>query len=88
MRTGALATSHAMKRLYKRAANIPSHDMPKCAGCQFGKQTSRTVPGRQTRIVEERAGVLSEDKLQPGQQIFIDHFQCLTRGQKFKGQGI
>ena len=40
------------------------------------------------RIVEEQAGVLSAEKLQPGQQIFIDHFQCSTRGQKFKGEGI
>ena len=62
--------------------------MPKCTGCQFDKQTSRAVPGQRTCIVEERAGILLAEKLQPGQLIFIDHFQCSTRGPKFKGQGI
>ena len=46
MQTRALATSHAMKQLHKHTANIPLHDMPKCAGFQFGKQTSQAVPGR------------------------------------------
>ena len=44
--------------------------------------------GKQTGIVKEQSGVLSVEKLQPGQLIFIDHFQCSTQGQKFKGQGI
>ena len=37
LRTGALATTKAMKQLHTRAANVPHHDTPKCAACQFGK---------------------------------------------------
>ena len=88
MQTGALTTSQAMKQLHKPMANIPLHDIPKCVGSQFGKQTNRPVPGRGTRSVGEQAGILSAEKLQPGQRIFIDHFQCSTLRQKFKGQGI
>ena len=41
---GALATSHAMQPLHNQAVNVPSHDMPKCAACQFGKQTIVQCP--------------------------------------------
>ena len=85
---GVLATSHAMQLLHKQAANIPSHDLPKCAACQFGKQTNLSVPEKQTWVTEEGSGILSAKKTQPGQQIFNDHFECSTRGSEFKGWGI
>ena len=87
LHTGALATSHAMQQLQKCTTIIPSHDMSKCAACQFGKQTNQTVPGKKTCIIEECAGILSAKKRQPGQRVFIDHFECSTRGRTFKGQG-
>ena len=78
LRTGALAKTHAMQRLHKRAANVPPHDLPKCAACQFGKQTYRSVPGKRTRVIKEREGILSAEKLQPGERVFVDHFNCST----------
>ena len=83
-----LATSHAMQRLHKCGANIPSHDMPKCSMCKFGKQMNRLVPRKQTRIISEQSGILSDRKLQPGKRDFINHLECSTRGRKFKIHGI
>ena len=77
-----------MRRLHKQAANIRHHCLPKCASCVFGKQTNRAKPGKRTSVVREREGILSADKLHPGQRVFVDHFVCSTRGRKFEGQGI
>ena len=52
-----------MQQLHKRTATIPSHDLPKRAACKFRKQTNQTVPGKQTRVIEEHAGILSAEKL-------------------------
>ena len=88
LRTGALATTKAMKQLHTRAANVPHHDTPKCAACQFGKQTRRSTPGRVSSAIKDREGVLSAEALQPGQRAFADHFVCSTGGRKWSGQGI
>ena len=32
--------------------------------------------------------MLSAGALQPGKQVFVNHFACSTRGQKWSGQGI
>jgi hypothetical protein len=88
MRTGVLASSESMRRLHTAASKVPAHDMPRCAACQFGRQTNRSVPGRSSAIVKDRSGILSADQLQPGQRIFIDHFMSTTRGRKIKGYGI
>ena len=45
LRMGALATTHAMRRLHACAANLRFGDLPKCASCLFGKQTNRAKPG-------------------------------------------
>ena len=87
LRTGALATTNAMKRLHKRAANVPHHDTPKCAACQFGKQTRRSSPGKITTAIKDCKGVLSSKALQPGERVFVDHFVCSTRGRKWSRQG-
>ena len=78
LQTGALATTHAIRRLHKRAANLKHADRPKCASCLFGKQTSQAKPGKRTTVVQERDGILSADKLHPGQRVFVDHFMCST----------
>jgi len=88
LRTGALATTNAMKRLHKRAANVPHNDTPRCAACQFGKQTRKPAPGKRTTAIKDREGVLSAEALQPGERVFVDHFVCSTRGRKYSGQGI
>ena len=54
----------------------------------FGKQARKRVPGKVSKVVKDREGILSEDKLHPGQQIFLNHFICSTRGRKIKGYGI
>ena len=56
--------------------------------CQFGKQTSQLVPGKRSMIVQGRSGTLLAEKLQPGQCLFIHHFQRPTKERNFKGQGI
>ena len=89
LRTGALSSSDKQKRLHTRASNIPSHDLPKCGSCMFGKQTRKRVPGKVvSRVVKDREGILAADKLHPGQLVFLDHFICSTRGRQIKGYGI
>ena len=88
MRTGVLASSESQRRLHTAASRIPHHDLPRCAACQFGRQTNRAVPGKTSRIVKDRSGILSADQLQPGQRVFIDHFVCTTRGRQLRGHGI
>ena len=88
MRTGVLASSETMRRLHTAASRLPNHDLPRCAACQFGRQTNRAVPGKTSHIVKDRSGILSADQLQPGQRVFIDHFVCTTRGRQIRGHGI
>lgn len=76
-----------MKRSHKRAANVSFEDMPKCAACQFGKQTNQSKPGSVRASTREREGVLSADKPPPGERVFVDHFACATKGRIFSGKG-
>jgi len=76
-----------MRRLHERAANINAAEMPKCAACQFGKQTNCVTPGLIGKALEGRQGVLSADKSLPGERVFVDHFQCAARGRTLVGDG-
>ena len=80
LRSGVLSWSASKRSLHLQAAKL-THP-PKCAACQFGKQTTRPVKGRPTEgtAVVDRAPVLKEDKLFPGQMISVDHFVCTTKG--------
>lgn len=52
--------------------------VPKCAACQFGKQTRR--PDGTTHVQKKNAGALKRDVLQPGQLTFLDHSESAERG--------
>ena len=56
MRNGVLSHSKRTRRLHTSACKI--HQRPRCAGCQFGKQTCRAKPGRTSSIIKDRSGVL------------------------------
>ena len=88
MRNESLASSQAMRSLHTRAAKLAVKDLPKCAACEFRRQTNRSKPGKVTQSVREREGILSADKTHPGDRVFIDHFVCSTRGRLFHGRGI
>jgi transposase InsO family protein len=88
LKQGVLAKSQQMRQLHSRIKNIPSHNLPKCAACQFGRQTNRAVPGKTTTVNRARKGITSADKLHPGDLVFIDHFTCSTRGRKNEGAGL
>jgi hypothetical protein len=85
MRSGTLAHSEATRRLHTAACKIT--ELPKCAACQFGKQKRRPTPGKTSSIVRDRAGVLSQDHLSPGQRVSVDHFVCSTKGRLFGSRG-
>jgi hypothetical protein len=85
MRSGTLAHSEATRRLHTAACKIT--ELPKCAACQFGKQKRRPTPGKTSSIVRDRAGVLSQDHLSPGQRVSVDHFVCSTKGRLFSSKG-
>ena len=85
MRTGVLSHTAETRQLHTAAAKIVTP--PKCAACQYGKQTVRPSPGKTSSVVQDRQGALSQGDLLPGQQISVDHFICSTRGRLFTGQG-
>jgi hypothetical protein len=85
MRSGSLATSTAQRHLHTACCRI-TH-LPKCAACQYGKQSCRPTPGKRTTIIRDREGVLRDGDLLPGQTVSADHFICSTKGRLFKSRG-
>ena len=45
------------------------------------------VPGAIRKAIEKQKGVMSAEKLLPGEQVCVDHFQCAARGRLFTGDG-
>jgi hypothetical protein len=85
MRSGTLAHSESTRHLHTAACKLT--ELPKCAACQFGKQKRRPTPGKTSTIVRDRAGVLRQDHLAPGQRVSVDHFVCSTKGRLFGSRG-
>ena len=89
MCTGAQATSHTMQQQQQQQQQI-FHVMI-CLNVlrvSIQKTNLLLVPGKQTQVVQTQSGILSAEKLQPGNQVVDGHFECSTRGRKFNGQGI
>ena len=84
MRSGLLASSESTRRLHRAAANLRPL---KCAACIFAKQRSRSAPGMNRKLVQERAGILRKNNLLPGQEISVDHFVCSQKGRLFTSRG-
>ena len=83
MRTGVLSSTTSTCQLHSAACKLRSN--PKCAACLFAKQTTRPMAGKTTSIIKDRAGVLKQDNLIPGQEVSVDHFICSTKGRLFTG---
>ena len=83
MRTGVLSNTEATRRLHTAACKIIT--APKCTACLFAKQTARPTAGTSISIVKDRAGVLKQGNLLPGQEVSVDHFICSTKGRLFSG---
>jgi hypothetical protein len=58
---------------------------PKCAACQFGKQTRTPTPGR--RVSFDDGGALTKDQINPGQKIFVDQYESRAPGRTFASKG-
>jgi Reverse transcriptase (RNA-dependent DNA polymerase) len=87
LRTGVLATSAAQKALHTQASKI--RDPPKCAACQFGKQTVRVPKTKTTTtVIKDALPVIPQthSKL-PGQTVSIDHFVCSQKGVTLTSRG-
>ena len=52
----------------------------KCAACLFTKQRARSAPGLTRVVNQDRYGVLKNNNLLPGQEIFVDHIICSQKG--------
>eukprot|EP00978_Attheya_sp_CCMP212_P022107 scaffold65528_cov69-Attheya_sp.AAC.3 len=61
--------------------------VPKCASCLFGKQKSRTTPGRRITHVRDETGHIRSDQFTPGQKVSVDHYICSTKGRLFTSYG-
>ena len=85
MRSGVLTRSESARRLHTAACRI-THP-PKCAACLYGKQHRRSAPGQQTSAIKDRAGILKDGHLQPGEQVSVDHFICSTKGRLLTSKG-
>ena len=83
MRTGVLSHTEGSRQLHTAASKIVHP--PKCAACLFGKQTTRSAPGRKTSVVRDRAGILRAGNLLPGSEVSVDHFVSSVRGRLQQG---
>ena len=45
------------------------------------------MPGTIRKAIEEQKGVMSAEKLLPGERVCVDHFECAARGRSFTGDG-
>ncbi|MBQ0718535.1 MAG: hypothetical protein KBT64_15090, partial [Sulfitobacter litoralis] len=84
LKSGALANSEAARRLHNLACKA---EIPKCSACQYGKQRSRSAPGQKTTTIKDRAGILRNHNLLPGQEVSVDHFVCSEKGRLFTSRG-
>ena len=78
MQSGVLSHSETTRRLHTTATKLQS--CPLCAACQYGTQRRRPSPGKRSKVVRDREGVLKQDNLFPGQKVSVAHFICSTRG--------
>ena len=62
-------------------------DCPKCATCQYGKQTRRPTGTTRTTNRPDKIGGVIAEKLEPGQEVACDQFEVKKRGRKFKTRG-
>lgn len=85
MRTGILAYTANKRRLHTAAAKIDH--APKCAACQFGKQTIRPTSTTTTTQVKDKVDALRRDQLHPGDKVCVDHFVCSTKGRSPESRG-
>jgi hypothetical protein len=85
LRTGVLGVTDAMRRLQVSAAKMII--VPKCAACLFGKQKSRSTPGRRLTHVVGETGRLRSEQFSPGQKVSVDHYICSTKGRLFTSYG-
>ena len=85
MSTGVLAHTQATRSLHCRCCNI--RHPPKCATCQYAKQTLRPSPGSTKVTVRDRAGILKADHVHPGDCVSVDHFVTSVKGRLFKSRG-
>jgi hypothetical protein len=60
---------------------------PKCASCQFGKQERTPRKGSTVKVDKQREGILSADKLNPGDLIFSDQYCSSVPGRVFGRRG-
>ena len=51
--SGAFASTQASERLHKRVSKLTYNNLPKCTACQFGKQTSRAIPGKRSMVIKD-----------------------------------
>ena len=84
-RSGVLSHTEATRRLHATACKI--EHPPKCAACQFGKQSCRRAKGNKSVPIRAWSGVLRQENLLPGQCISVDHFVCSTNGRLFTSRG-
>ena len=56
---------------------------PKCATCQYGKQTRKPIGTTHTTNRPDKIGGVIAEKLEPGQEVAVDQFVCKLRGRRF-----
>ena len=88
IRLGHLSFSHVMKLALGNYLDLhalglkmnPLVGQPKCAACQFGKQTRRPDHTTITTKNPEHTGALKEGQLRPGDRVFTDQLESRVRG--------
>ena len=85
MRHGILATTERARRLHDQASKLARGIL--CAACQYAKQRRRPAPSTVKRAIPEETGLLTKDKLFPGQTVSVDHFHANPPGRLLNTYG-
>ena len=59
----------------------------KCGPCCFGKQAKRPTGSKKVTRNPDKIGALSQDKLKPGQLVFMDQLESRVRGRQMHTAG-
>jgi len=70
--------------IFKTAATCP---IPLCASCKLARARRRPTGSTRQLAVEEKAGILSANRYQPGDLVSMDQFVSGTPGRLFSGYG-
>ena len=70
-----------------RHRSVSTCSIPLCFACRQAKAKKRPTSAKHNKDVPSRQGVLSRDKLKPGERVSLDQYQSSIRGRRYETAG-